>query len=594
MALIGLENIRMAFGGPLLLDGVTLQIEKGERVCLLGRNGEGKSTLLRVLAGELEPPTGIISRQKNLRVGYMPQQVPKDAPGTVADIVADGLGKIKEEWERHRLIQKAISQMGLDPNAVFDGLSGGQKRRTLLARALVNDPDLLVLDEPTNHLDIDSIQWLESFLLRWSGTLLFVTHDRVFLRKLSTRIVELDRGRLSNWDCPYDKYLERKQSLLEAEAQQNAVFDKKLAQEETWLRKGVKARRTRNEGRVRDLMRLRAERSARREVSGPVNMQLQTAERSGMKVITAKKLSYQWGHEPIVSGFSTQIMRGDKIGLMGPNGCGKTTLLNLLLGRLEPQEGTVEHGTKLEVAYFDQHRAQLDEDQTVAHNIADGNDSVFINGRSRHVISYLEDFLFPPERSRTPVRALSGGERNRLLLAKLFAKPSNVLMLDEPTNDLDVETLDLLEDLLVEYTGTLLLVSHDREFINEVVTSTLVFEGKGRVVEYVGGYDDWLRQRPPPEEPPRRKKEAGGETPKPPEARPRKLSFKERKELESLPGRIESLEKELDELHRVMSDSAYYRSSPETISANAERAKRIPEELEQAYARWAELEEKSG
>jgi ATP-binding cassette subfamily F protein uup len=594
MALIGLQNIRMAFGGPLLLDGVTMQIEKGERVCLLGRNGEGKSTLLRILAGELDPPAGIISRQKNLRVGYMPQQVPKDAPGTVAGIVAEGLGKIREEWERNRLIQKAISQMGLDPNAPFNGLSGGQKRRTLLARALVHDPDLLVLDEPTNHLDIASIQWLENFLLRWPGTLLFVTHDRVFLRKLSTRIVELDRGRLANWDCPYDKYLERKQSLLEAEAQQNAVFDKKLAQEETWLRKGVKARRTRNEGRVRDLMRLRAERSARREVGGSVNMQLQAAERSGMKVITAKNLSYKWGHEPILSDFSVQIMRGDKIGLMGPNGCGKTTLLNLLLGRLEPQEGTVEHGTKLEVAYFDQHRAQLDEDQSVAYNIADGNESVLVNGRPRHIISYLEDFLFAPDRSRTLVRALSGGERNRLLLAKLFAKPSNVLMLDEPTNDLDVETLDLLEDLLVEYTGTLLLVSHDREFINEVVTSTLVFEGEGKVVEYVGGYDDWLKQRPPPEETQRRKKETGIEAPNSPPSRHRKLSFKERKELELLPQQIEALDKELDELHRRMSGPAYYRSPPETLSADAERAKQIQEELDQAYARWAEIEEKSG
>jgi len=594
MALIGLQDVRIAFGGPLLLDGVTLQIEKGERVSLLGRNGEGKSTLLRILAGELNPSTGIISRQKNLRVGYMPQQVPKDAPGTVAEIVGEGLGKIREEWERHRLIQKAISQMGLDPDAPFNGLSGGQKRRTLLARALVHEPDLLVLDEPTNHLDIASIQWLENFLFRWPGTLLFVTHDRVFLRKLSTRIVELDRGRLANWDCPYDKYLDRKQLLLEAEAQRNAVFDKKLAQEETWLRKGVKARRTRNEGRVRDLMRLRAERSARREVGGAVNMQLQAAERSGMKVIAAKNLSYKWGHEPIVSGFSVQIIRGDKIGLMGPNGCGKTTLLNLLLGRLEPQEGTVEHGTRLEVAYFDQHRAQLDENQSVAYNIADGNESVSINGRSRHIISYLEDFLFAPERSRTLVRALSGGERNRLLLAKLFAKPSNVLMLDEPTNDLDVETLDLLEDLLVEYTGTLLLVSHDREFINEVVTSTLVFEGKGRVVEYVGGYDDWLRQRPAAEETQRQKKEADIEPSKPPVSKPRKLGFKERKELEQLPGQIEALEKELDELHRQMSGSEYYRSSPETLSANAERAKRIPEELEKAYARWTEIEEKGG
>ena len=593
MALIGLQNIRMAFGGPLLLDDATMQIEKGERVCLLGRNGEGKSTLLRILAGELVPAAGIISRQKDLRVGYMPQQVLRSMPGTVIEIVAEGLGRISEEWDRNRLIQKAVSQMNLEPDAPFNGLSGGQKRRTLLARALVHEPDLLVLDEPTNHLDIDSIQWLESFLLRWPGTLLFVTHDRVFLRKLSTRIVELDRGRLANWDCPYDQYLERKQSMLEAEAQQNAVFDKKLAQEETWLRKGVKARRTRNEGRVRDLMRLRAERRARREVGGSVNMQLQIAGRSGVKVITANNLSYRWGDDPLLSGFSVQILRGDKIGLMGPNGCGKTTLLNLLLGRLAPQEGVVEHGTRLEVAYFDQHRAQLDENRTVAYNIADGNESVTINGRARHIISYLEDFLFAPERSRTLVRVLSGGERNRLLLARLFARPSNVLVLDEPTNDLDVETLDLLEDLLVEYTGTLLLVSHDREFINEVVTSTLVFEGQGRVVEYVGGYDDWLKQRPPPPETQRRRKEPGDEPSAPSATRPRKLSFKERKELESLPRQIEVLEKEMEDLHRRMSDPAYYRSPSETLTADAERAGRIPEELEQAYARWAEFEERA-
>ncbi len=593
MALIGLQNICMAFGGPPLLDGVTLQIEKGERVCLLGRNGEGKSTLLRILAGELVAADGIITRQKDLRVGYMPQQVPRSVPGTVADIVAEGLGKIREEWDRNRLIQKAVSQMGLDPQALFEGLSGGQKRRTLFARALVHEPDILVLDEPTNHLDIDSIQWLESFLLRWPGTLLFVTHDRVFLRKLSTRIVELDRGRLASWDCPYDQYLERKQAMLEAEAQHHAVFDKKLAQEETWLRKGVKARRTRSEGRVRDLLRMRAERRARRELGGSVNMQLQTAERSGAKVITASNLSFQWGGETILSGFSVQIMRGDKIGLMGPNGCGKTTLLNLLLGRLAPQAGSVEHGTRLEVAYFDQHRAQLDEDRTVAYNIAEGSESVTINGRARHIISYLEDFLFAPERSRTLVRVLSGGERNRLLLAKLFAKPANVLVLDEPTNDLDVETLDLLEDLLVEYTGTLLLVSHDREFINEVVTSTLVFEGQGRVCEYVGGYDDWLQQRPPAREPQRRNKEPVVEPPELPASRPCKLRFKERQELDVLPRQIDALEKEMEALHLRMGDPAYYRSAPETLLADAERARQIPEALEQAYARWAELEERA-
>jgi ATP-binding cassette subfamily F protein uup len=580
----------MAFGGPLLLDEVNLQIEEGERVCLLGRNGEGKSTLLRVVSGEIEPKGGVLSRKKDLRVGYMPQQVPQGMAGTITDVVSQGLGKIREEWERNRLVQKAISQMDLEPTATFDSLSGGQKRRTLLARALVNEPELLVLDEPTNHLDIASILWLEGFFLRWPGTLLFVTHDRVFLRKLATRIVELDRGHLTSWDCSYDKYLERKQSLLEAEERQNAVFDKKLAQEETWLRKGVKARRTRNEGRVRDLMRMREERRARRELAGTVNMQLQEAERSGMKVIAAKKVSYDWSGTPLIRDFSMQIMRGDKIGLIGPNGCGKTTLLNLLLGRLEPQIGTVEHGTKLEISYFDQHRAQLDENQTVAYNVADGNETVQLGNSRRHIISYLEDFLFPPDRSRTPVKALSGGERNRLLLARLFAKPSNVLVLDEPTNDLDVETLDLLEDLLVEYNGTLLLVSHDREFLNNVVTSSLVFEGQGRIQEYVGGYDDWLRQRPAPVE--TVIKEAAPEPAKPSAARPRKLSYKEQKELEALPQTIEALEKELEELHQKMSDPAYYKQPADLIKANADRAEQIPQELENAYLRWTELEER--
>ena len=580
----------MAFGGPLLLDDVNLQIEEGERVCLLGRNGEGKSTLLRIVGGELEPKAGVLSRKKDLRVGYMPQQVPQGVSGTVAEVVAQGAGALSKDWERSRLIEKAISQMGLDPDASFESLSGGQKRRTMLARALAQEPELLVLDEPTNHLDIASIQWLEGFFMRWPGTLLFVTHDRVFLRKLATRIVELDRGQLTSWECTYDKYLERKQSLLEAEERQNAIFDKKLAQEETWLRKGVKARRTRNEGRVRDLMRLRDERRARRELSGAVNMQLQTAERSGIKVITAKNLSYDWPGTPVIRDFSMQIVRGDKIGLIGPNGCGKTTLLNLLLGRLAPQIGTVEHGTKLEIAYFDQHREQLDENQTVAYNVAGGNESVQINNSRRHIISYLEDFLFPPDRSRTPVKALSGGERNRLLLARLFAKPSNVLMLDEPTNDLDVETLDLLEDLLVEYSGTLLLVSHDREFLNNVVTSTLVFEGQGGIKEYVGGYDDWLRQRPAQTEPVQ--KEPSVDRNKAIAPRPRKLNYKEQKELESLPKKIEDLDKELDDLHGQMSDPGYYRLPPETIKINADRAEQIPGELEQAYARWTELEER--
>ncbi|TAN37703.1 MAG: ATP-binding cassette domain-containing protein [Verrucomicrobia bacterium] len=591
MALLTLQNIAMAFGGPLLLDGACLQLERNERVCLLGRNGEGKSTLLRIIGDELAPMSGEISRQKELKVGMLMQQVASGVPGTVAEIVEQGFGKEGEDWERQQWIKKAISQVGLEPELVFDELSGGQKRRALLARALVREPDLLVLDEPTNHLDIASIQWLENFLLRWPGTVLFVTHDRVFLRKLATRIVELDRGQLTSWACTYDQYVERKQALLEAQEQQWAAFDKKLAQEETWLRKGVKARRTRNEGRVRALQELRAERQARRELTGTVNMQAQLGARSGRKVITATELNYSWGDDPLVCNFSTTIMRGDKIGLMGPNGCGKTTLLHLLLGRLAPQSGSVEHGTKLEIAYFDQHRAQLNEALTVAQNVVGDNDTLMVNGQRRHIISYLEDFLFPPERTRTPVKALSGGERNRLLLARLFSRPANVLVLDEPTNDLDMETLDLLEDLLVEFDGTLLLVSHDRAFLNEVVTSTLVFEGEGRITEYVGGYDDWLRQRPLPPAP--APKEAASQREKPPaQPRPRKLTFKEQKELDALPAMITKLEQELEELHRQMSGPEYYRRAPDMLKADHERSEQIPTELEKAYDRWEELEER--
>ena len=587
MALVGLQNISMAYGGPLLLDHINLQIENNERICLLGRNGEGKSTLLQIIAQHVKAAEGVLSYQKNIRIGYMTQQVPENQPGTITDVVLKGLCHTLSEWDENLLIQKIISQMELEPEALFNELSGGQKRRALLAKALVHEPDLLILDEPTNHLDISTIQWLENFLLRWKGSLLFVSHDRVFLKKLATRIVELDRGRLTSWSCSYSKYLERKQALLEGEEQQHAAFDKKLAQEETWIRKGIKARRTRNEGRVRALKKMRADRQARREQSGTVNMQLQTAARSGLKVITGKQISYSWDGKPLIENLSVKIMRGDKIGLMGPNGCGKTTLLNILLGNIPPQHGTIDHGTRLETAYFDQLRAQLDDDQTVAQSINDGTDMVTINGHPRHVISYLEDFLFPPERSRTPVRALSGGERNRLLLARLFATPSNVLVLDEPTNDLDAETLELLEDLVVEYTGTLLLVSHDREFLNNVVTSTLVFEEDGHIQEYVGGYDDWLRQRQP--ETKTGKQKNAKPTPQP-TAATRKLSNREREELKALPQRIEALEEEMDLLHKLMTDPAYYRKPAEEIKADTQRAEQIPIELEEAYTKWEKLD----
>lgn len=586
MALISLQNIEISYGGPKLLNGASLQIENGERICLLGRNGEGKSTLLRIIAGEEQPDAGEIILQAGTKVGYLQQKVPQGVPVTVYELVKEGAPTHFDEWERDQKTKKAIAKMGLDPEALFDSLSGGQKRRALLGKALVQEPDVLVLDEPTNHLDIESIQWLENFLFRYQGSVLFVSHDRAFLRKLATRIVELDRGQMTSWVCGYDKFLERKQVLLEAEEKQNAVFDKKLAQEETWIRKGIKARRTRNEGRVRALKKMRDERSQRRTVTGSATILVQEAERSGRKVITAKNLVYAWDNDPVVKDFSTKIMRGDKIGVIGPNGCGKTTLINLLLNQLQPQQGEVELGTKLEIAYFDQHRAQLDEEKSVMYNVSGENDHVWFQGRKRHVLSYLEDFLFPPDRSRTAVRALSGGERNRLLLAKVFTNPCNVLVLDEPTNDLDMETLELLEDLLVEFGGTLLLVSHDRAFLNSVVTSTLVFEGGGRIGEFVGGYDDWVVQRAE-----HQKIDGSVDSVRGKKVRTQqKLNNKERYELRDLPKKIETLEVELEALHQRMNEPGFYRKSADEIKTATERAETLPQELEAAYARWEELE----
>ncbi|MDY0149821.1 MAG: ATP-binding cassette domain-containing protein [Kiritimatiellia bacterium] len=586
MAVLSLQDIFVRFGGPWLLEGATLNLERGERVCLLGRNGEGKSTLLKIAAGLLTPDAGEVVRARAVTVAMMPQMVPTEWPGCVLEVVRAGTQPHQESWQRDVQAAKVISQMDLDPTADCAALSGGMKRRVLLAQALAAEPDVLLLDEPTNHLDVDSIQWMENALLRTPGAMLFVTHDRAFLRRLATRIVELDRGRLRSWACGYDLYVQRKAAALEAEEQQQAVFDKKLAQEEAWLRQGVKARRTRNEGRVRELKQLRAARAARREVGGPVKATLQEADRSGYKVLTAKNLGRSYDGRWLFRGLDTDICRGDKVGILGPNGCGKSTLIRVLLGQEESDEGHVAHGTKLEVAYFDQLRSVLDETRTVFDTVADGHEYVMVDGRRKHVIGYLEEFLFTPDRARSPVRVLSGGERSRLLLAKLFAQPSNVLVLDEPTNDLDIETLELIEALVVEYTGTVLLVSHDREFLNEAVTSTLVFEGEGVVREYPGGYDDWVAQR---------KVTApitlsGDEPAKPAASSTRKLANKERKELQEIPGRITALEAELDEWHRQMADPGFYKGTPAAIQAATARAAEIPPELDRLYLRWAELE----
>jgi ATP-binding cassette subfamily F protein uup len=588
MALLSLRDIRVAFGGPSLLEGASLQIEPGDRICLLGRNGTGKSTLLKVLNGEIAPDDGEIVRQQGVTVALVPQEIPPGLSGTVRDIVSGGRGVAAE---------KSISRLGLTPGADFGTLSGGMQRRVLIARALARDADILLLDEPTNHLDIDGIAWLETFLLREGRTLLFVTHDRMFLRKLATRIVELDRGKLRDWACDYDTYLERREADLAAESTQRARFDKRLAEEETWIRRGVKARTTRNEGRVRALEKMREERRERREQVGTVRMESQRAVPSGRLVAEVRGVEAGYGDRPVIRDFSTTILRGDRVGIIGPNGSGKTTVLRVLLGELAPRIGTVRLGTRLTVAYSDQLREGLDEERTVAENVGDGSDTVTVNGRARHVIGYLQDVLFTPDRARSPVRVLSGGERNRLQLAKLFTKPFNLLVLDEPTNDLDIETLNLMEDLLLEYPGTLLIVSHDRAFLNNVVTSTLVIAADGTVAEYAGGYDDWLMQRgesvppgtgttPSPREHPRPKREA-----------PRKLTFKERRERSELPGRIRdaeteiaALEAERDELQRSMADPAFYRQEGTRVAQGRARLEAVQTGIEEAYLRWESLE----
>ncbi len=604
MALLSLQDVSLGFGGPLLLDGVNLQIERGEWVGLLGRNGMGKSTLLKLVSGELSPESGSVARQQNLSVAYLPQEVPQGLSGRVSAIVEGGLeaemaGTSPEEHWQHQLqVEQVIARMQLDAAAQFDVLSAGLKRRVLLARGLVRNPDLLLLDEPTNHLDIESIDWLEDFLKRWGGTLLFVTHDRVFLQKLSTRIVELDRGRLFDWNCDYVKFLQRKEAMLSAESEQNVLFDKKLAQEEQWIRQGIEARRTRNEGRVRALKRLREVRLERREQPGKVRMQIQADRRSGKLVIEVENISYSFGDRPIVRDFSTTIQRGDKIGIIGPNGSGKTTLLRILMGEIASGKGEVRHGTNLEVAYFDQLRAQLDETKSVFDNVGQGRDVITINGKSRNLVGYLEDFLFTRERVHAPISALSGGERNRLLLARLFAAPANLLVMDEPTNDLDIDTLEILEDLLLEYDGTLLLVSHDRAFLNNLVTSTLVLDGAGNVVEFVGGYDDWQRQSQlgnmdKPEEKPRKLTDtpATVEAARKPGYKEQRAREAQKRELAELPQRIEALECEQHQLSGAMADPAFYQRDSAEIARDANRHKELEDELARAYQRWEELEQ---
>ena len=622
MALLWINNISVSFGGPLLLDGASLQIEAGERIGLLGRNGSGKSTLMKLLHQDIVPDTGEMVCAGEVRVALMPQDI-EDLPGTVYDVVASGgqkhldllrayhdltlqmansddqilLNKIEQvqhqlevtgAWQYSRKVEAVISRTSLDEQAEFRFLSAGLKRRVLLARALVTEPDILLLDEPTNHLDIDSILWLEAFLQSFDKTLMFVAHDRTFLQKIATRIVEIDRGKLFSFSCNYTTYLERRLAMQDAEEKQWQTFDKKLAQEEIWIRQGVKARRTRNEGRVRALMALREERARRRERDGNVRFAISEAQRTGRLVADAEKISFSYGDKKIIDSFSTTILRGDRVGIIGPNGSGKTTLLKVLLGELPISGGKIRLGTGIAIAYFDQLRAQFDESKSLRDNISDGNDTVFINGTPRHIVGYLQDFLFPPAQILASVSSLSGGERNRLLLARLFATPSNVLVLDEPTNDLDAETLELLEERLLEYTGTILLVSHDRTFLNNVVTSTIVLEGEGRLQEYVGGYDDWLRQRVEIKE---TSKEAKTKREKQPKEKS-KLSFKETRELEDLPQKIEEMEQAKSELLELLNSPDFYKTNhPDQVMAVHTKLEIMETDLTVAYTRWNELEE---
>ncbi len=622
MSLIQLQRVDFSIGGPLLLEHVDLSIERNERVCIVGRNGEGKSTLMKLIAGELKPDDGELRVQNGIVVARMAQEVPQGTEGTVFDVVSEGLGDLghllaryhhllhegdfdalgdvqtqieaQHGWDLDRRVTEVLTKLELPADTDFAALSGGMKRRVLLAQALVRKPDVLLLDEPTNHLDIEAIGWLETFLKQFDGSIIFVTHDRSFLRALATRIVEIDRGQLTDWPGDYDNYLRRREERLHAEAQANALFDKKLAQEEVWIRQGIKARRTRNEGRVRALKALRVERAERRNLSGNVKMTAANAQASGKKVIDLEHVHQAYDGRVLIDNLTTTVMRGDRIGIIGPNGAGKSTLLKIMLGELKPQRGHATLGTGIQIAYFDQHRLQLNDKLNALDNVAEGRDFIELNGSRKHIIGYLQDFLFSPERARAPITRLSGGERNRLLLAKLFAQPSNLLVMDEPTNDLDVETLELLEELLTEYQGTLLLVSHDRAFLDNVVSSTLVLEGNGQIGEYVGGYSDWLWQRPAAAQ------AVAAAAAKPglvrqdpaPAATPakRKLSFKEQRELEQLPLRIEQLETDIATRSEAMNDPSFFQQDSATIVKANEALAAVQAELDGAYARWSELD----
>ena len=620
MAFISMHGISLSFGGVPLFDGIDLTVERRERIGLVGRNGSGKSTLLRLIEGSLKPDSGAASVLKGAHIAYLSQQVPHDIPGTAFDVVASGIrqyadlvtkqrsaGLLDEdttpmaekldrthhtlEMEGGWYLSKMLSQLGVDAGRAFNSLSAGLKRQVLLKRALAGEPEILLLDEPTNHMDIDSIKELEKMMVRFAGALIFVTHDRMFLQRIATRIVEIDRGRLFDQACDYETFLVRRSADRETEETQNALFDKKLQQEEHWVRGGIKARRTRNEGRVRELERMREIRRSRRERPGTVKMEAHEAERSGTLVAKADNISFNYGDTQIISKFSTTILKGDRIGILGPNGSGKTTLLRILLGMLSPETGTIRLGASLQISYFDQLLEQLDENKTAIENVGDGTDTVTVNGKTRHIVGYLQDFLFSPDQARSLVSVLSGGERNRLMLARLFTLPSNLLVLDEPTNDLDVETLDLLEDLLMSYAGTILLVSHDRTLINNIVTSTLVFEGESVVKEYVGGYDDWLRQRPQDAKPRKasfRKQDVLlAQTP----IARLKLGFKQQKELDALPDTIEWLEREQHDLFQGMGDPEFYKKDRADIVAANDRLEAVKKLLEDAYARWEKLEQ---